>query len=689
MRTLYHCFIALVGTTLLISFSSAPGQTFTPSVEQASATWPIGTNYGGFVSTADDPLGLFLGESVHFRGLETGGDELVYRFRIDFDSDVILHRIVVEGAAWAGGGSWPIDIIRLFDASGQPISEVDALAGSASFQSVEVPGEDTPGRTFFIEEVNGDDVWRYRSGIQVYASERPVEVWVDDDWDGCSSGAMLDGHTCGLDAFYSIQTALNSVASPGKVNVAPGFYSENINFNGKEVLLASEQGAGLTVLSGAGGSVVTFESGETPTSTIKGFTIQGGSGEFGGGIAIWFCSPTIESNIIRENSVGHGGGIFVNNGSPHITGNLIESNEGAYGAAISMVNTSSPLIENNIIVNNGPGEGISAGLPEDAAPVIVNNVIAGNSGGGIFASYFPSLTIKNNIITNNSRWGGIYTDIGSNVSLTVLNNDVWNNSPSNYGGGLEDLTGLDGNISADPGFVDTVAGDYHITKLSPAIDSGTNIGAPRSDFDGNARPVDATGDGVAWTDMGAYELVGPFDDVPPHYWAVTFIEKFATAGITGGCGDDLYCPSLPVTRAQMAVFLERGIHGSDFVPPPATGIVFLDIAVDDFAASFVEQLFADGITGGCGSGNYCPSNAVTRAQMAVFLLKAKHGAGYQPPVPSGAIFGDVDLSYWAVSWIEQLAAEGITGGCGESDFCPERSVTRAEMAVFMVRTFGL
>ena len=95
------------------------------------------------------------------------------------------------------------------------------------------------GRTFFIEEVNGDDVWRYRSGIQVYASERPVEVWVDDDWDGCSSGAMLDGHTCGLDAFYSIQTALNSVASPGKVNVAPGFYSENINFNGKAITLRS------------------------------------------------------------------------------------------------------------------------------------------------------------------------------------------------------------------------------------------------------------------------------------------------------------------------------------------------------------------------------------------------------------------------------------------------------------------
>ena len=151
---------------------------------------------------------------------------------------------------------------------------------------------------------------------------------------------------------------------------------------------------------------------------------------------------------------------------------------------------------------------------------------------------------------------------------------------------------------------------------------------------------------------------------------MTFIETLAENGITAGCGGGDYCPADPVTRAQMAVFLERGMNGSGFSPPPATGNTFLDVGASDFAAAFIEQLFLDGITSGCGGNNYCPNDQVTRAQMAVFLLRAKHGAGYTPPAATG-VFGDVDLAYWAVAWIEQLAAEGITAGCGGGNYCPE------------------
>jgi hypothetical protein len=179
-----------------------------------------------------------------------------------------------------------------------------------------------------------------------------------------------------------------------------------------------------------------------------------------------------------------------------------------------------------------------------------------------------------------------------------------------------------------------------------------------------------------------------FFDVQPDYWSFTFIEKLALAGITAGCGNGNYCPEDLVNRAQMAVFLERGMNGSDFSPPAATGNVFLDVAATDFAASFIEQLYSDGITAGCGNNNYCPDADVSRAQMAVFLLRAKYGASYSPP-PASGIFNDVDLSYWAVHWIEQLAVEGITSGCGNGNYCPEAPVTRAQMAVFLVRTFGL
>jgi len=182
--------------------------------------------------------------------------------------------------------------------------------------------------------------------------------------------------------------------------------------------------------------------------------------------------------------------------------------------------------------------------------------------------------------------------------------------------------------------------------------------------------------------------LGRFNDVSPVHWAVTFIEKLAESGITAGCGNNNYCPSSPVTRAQMAVFLERGIHGSSFSPPAASGNVFLDVSAESFAASFIEQFFADGITSGCGNNNYCPDAEVTRDQMAVFLLRAKHGSDYSPP-PASGVFNDVPLNHWAVHWIEQLAAEGITAGCGNDNYCPSAIVTRDQMAVFLVRTFGL
>jgi hypothetical protein len=184
-----------------------------------------------------------------------------------------------------------------------------------------------------------------------------------------------------------------------------------------------------------------------------------------------------------------------------------------------------------------------------------------------------------------------------------------------------------------------------------------------------------------------------FQDVPTTYWAWMFIERLYASGITSGCAADplRYCPEDTVTRAQMAVFLERGIHGADFIPPDvgsSTG--FNDVPPGYWADRFIKQLVTDGITVGCGGGNYCPENAVTRAQMAVFLLRSKYGGSYQPPaIGAGSGFGDVPVDYWAGAFIKQLVAEGITVGCGGGNYCPEQPVTRAQMAVFLVRTFSL
>jgi len=182
-----------------------------------------------------------------------------------------------------------------------------------------------------------------------------------------------------------------------------------------------------------------------------------------------------------------------------------------------------------------------------------------------------------------------------------------------------------------------------------------------------------------------------FGDVPGTYWARDFIERLYNAGVTSGCSTVPlnYCPENTVTRAQIAVFLLKGMHGSGFRPPViGASSGFSDVATNYWAAAWIKQLAAEGITGGCGNGNYCPDVTVTRAQMAIFLLKAKHGATYSPPNAVG-VFADVTVGYWADKWIEQLASEGITGGCGGASYCPDLDVTRAQMAVFLVKTFNL
>jgi len=203
--------------------------------------------------------------------------------------------------------------------------------------------------------------------------------------------------------------------------------------------------------------------------------------------------------------------------------------------------------------------------------------------------------------------------------------------------------------------------------------------------------VSVTNIGDCNATMTANLFVPSFSDVPPTYWSWKWIEGLNASGVTMGCGNADYCPEDNATRAQMAVLLLRAKNGSGYTPPPATG-VFADVPVDYWAANWIEELYTDGITKGCGSDplSYCPESNVTRAQMAIFLLRAKYGSSYSPP-PATGLFADVPVDYWAADWIEQLYTEGITTGCGTAPllYCPDGDITRAEIAVFLARTFNL
>jgi hypothetical protein len=178
-----------------------------------------------------------------------------------------------------------------------------------------------------------------------------------------------------------------------------------------------------------------------------------------------------------------------------------------------------------------------------------------------------------------------------------------------------------------------------------------------------------------------------FLDVPQANLFHDDVEKIVRAGVTAGCGGGKYCVSAAVSRAQMAVFLLKAEHGSSYSPPACTG-VFSDVACPSTYAKWIERLASEGISAGCGGGKFCPSASTTRAQMAVFLLKTEHGQSYAPPACAG-MFDDVPCPGLFADWIEQLAAEGISAGCGEGNYCPGAPTMRGPMATFLVRAFQL
>ncbi len=154
------------------------------------------------------------------------------------------------------------------------------------------------------------------------------------------------------------------------------------------------------------------------------------------------------------------------------------------------------------------------------------------------------------------------------------------------------------------------------------------------------------------------------------------IEKIAAAGITSGCKPDRFCPDASVTRGQMAAFLNRALQ-----LPDAGDAGFVDTAgtfSDD-----INRIAAAGITSGCGPDRYCPSDVITRAQMAVFMTRA---LSLPPASPAG--FADT-LGHPFADEIDRIAAAGVTLGCSDTAFCPDDPVTRGQMAAFLVRGLDL
>ena len=222
-------------------------------------------------------------------------------------------------------------------------------------------------------------------------------------------------------------------------------------------------------------------------------------------------------------------------------------------------------------------------------------------------------------------------------------------------------------------------GTFTRTDVSDTAFGITSFG---EDENGRMYLTDSSGDTVQW--LSPYT----FADVTPTYFAWRFVEAVSDRGVIDGCGGDNFCPESLISRGEMAQFLLRAKEGESYNPPPCTSPLFADVPCSNPLAPWINELSRRGITAGCGGGNYCPNGQVTRSQMAVFLLATFEGTGFTPPPCPPASFADVPGGPFC-PWVNEIAARGITAGCGGGNFCPENPVTRGQMSVFLATTFGI
>ncbi len=369
-----------------------------------------------------------------------------------------------------------------------------------------------------------------------------------------------------------------------------------------------------------------------------------------------------------------------------------------------------------------------AGVPSNPTPANVLNL----SLGGFGACDFTYQNTINDILTNTNATivvaaGNSNINVSNAqpancngvISVAATDIDGWKSYYSNYGN-LIKISAPGGDLSWD----DAILSTLNNGTTTPLADTythyqGTSMAAPHvsgvialmysvnptlsqtqvlqilqntaRDFPSSSNCATTTcGAGIldaAEAVQSALDLAPTFPDVPSDFWAWSFIERLANAGLTSGYPDGTYRPESNVTRAEIAIFLLKGINfPTPYSPPSATTFNFTDIE-SHWARHWIEALRASGITSGFSDGTFRPDNPVTRAEMAIFLLKAINGPGYSPPA-AAATFSDTG-GHWAVNWIEALRNTGLTSGYPDGTFRPDSPVTRAEMAVFIVNGFGL
>ncbi|MEW6745439.1 MAG: right-handed parallel beta-helix repeat-containing protein [Planctomycetota bacterium] len=336
-----------------------------------------------------------------------------------------VHAFAVALTANEGGGSWHL----AYTTSEYHVYYSHRPQDLSDFWQSEPDRVDDLG--------TASEYYRYKGIASNWTTDACGIVW-SDFRDGSGDYDIYYDYT-GNDLFYhvpseipTIQGAIDVARTGGTVLVAPGTYSETIDFLGKAIAVRSTEGAQHTTIDAEDqDTAVKFVTGEGPDSILEDMRIANGSALMGGGIYCSGASPTIRNCVIIYNAADYGGGIFLYESDAILTNNTVTENWGIQkGGGIYIKSAlSAPLITNTILWDDTSPDG-----PEIYVDAASPNIRYCDVEGG---------------------WAGT------------------------------------GNINSNPLFVEEAADDHHIQYNSPCREAGWSgaPGLPDEDFDGNPRRV--------------------------------------------------------------------------------------------------------------------------------------------------------------------------------------------------------
>ncbi len=310
---------------------------------------------------------------------------------------------------------------------------------------------------------------------------------LDNDCDGESDEECVDCGRWVPDDHAAVQEALDSAADGETICVAPGIHAGPLTWGGFEGRLLGVAGPGPTVLDGGGmATTVTFSDGEGPEATLAGFSVVGGSGDNGGGIAVVDSSPTLQRLIVLGNEAAfNGGGISLSGSTSSLVDLRIEDNiADGDGGGLHVDGASVVTIGHARLARNQAEKGGGIRLTDGSEAVIANAVVDGNDasskGGGIYV-YDAIATLERVRITGNAAGedgGGLR--VRSNALATITNAIVAGNAATGDGGGVH-LVGFAevvmGNVAVVGNEAGTSGGGIYVNTSSTAAYGNTDISA--------------------------------------------------------------------------------------------------------------------------------------------------------------------------------------------------------------------